>query len=306
MQSATNLKRKLRLPREGMVETLNTGEKILQTLIILVVVLVAFSSLIPLYHVVMASFSDGKSLLAHTGILWTPEGKATLEGYKNLFKDASLLKGYMNTLIYVFGATFFCMFINITGGYVLSRDTKLKGVLTLLVMLTAMFSGGLIPTYMVVKSLGWVGNRWSLLIPGCTNAFFVVMMVAAYRDVPRETIEAARMDGANHWRVMWNVMLPQAMSIGTVIIMNSVLMQWNSWFNAAIYIPTKRDLWPLQLWIRQIVADNAGFLMSANPDYSRYLVQYALIVVATMPVLLIMPFFAEKMEKNVIVGAVKG
>jgi putative aldouronate transport system permease protein len=297
---------KLGIRREGMVETLGIGGKFLQIPAVLIVVFIAFCSLIPLYHVVMASFSDGKSLLAHSGILWTPVGQATWEGYKNIFKDASLLKGYMNTLIYVVGATFFSMVINITGGYVLSRETKLKGILIVLVMLTAMFHGGLIPTYMVIKSLGWVGTRWALLIPGCTNAFFVLLMIAGFRDVPKETIESGRLDGAGELRLLWDIVLPQAMSMGTVIILNSVILQWNSWFSASIYIPTNRDLWPLQLWIRQIVADNAGFLMSANADYSRYLVQYALIVIATMPILIAMPFFVEKMEKNIIVGAVKG
>lgn len=292
--------------KEGMVEKLTTSELLLYIPILLVVLVVAFCSLIPLYHVLMSSFSDGKVLLGHSGVLWKPAGQASLDAYRKLFQDTSLLKGYGNTLIYVFGATFFSMLINVTGGYVLSRDTKLKSFLTVFVMITAIFHGGLIPSYVVVKSLGWIGTRWALLIPGCTNAFFVVLMVAGFREIPKETIDAARIDGADDWRLMWSVMLPQAMPMATIIIMNSMIFQWNSWFTASIYITTQRDLWPLQLWIRQLVAENAGFLMSPNADYTSYIVQFALIVIATFPVLMAMPFFIEKMEQSVVLGAVKG
>jgi len=292
--------------QSGMIETLTPSELALYIPIVIIVLLVAFSSLIPLYHVFMASFSDGKVLLGHTGVLWTPAGQANWDAYAKLFQDASLLKGYLNTLIYVVGATFISMLINVTGGYVLSRDTKLKSFLTVFVMFTALFNGGLIPTYVVVKSLGWIGTRWALLIPGCTNAFFMILMIAGFRNIPHETIEAARIDGASDWQLMWKIMLPQAMPMATIIIMNSMIMQWNSWFPASIYITTQRELWPLQLWIRQLVAENAGFLMMPNADYTSYIVQYALIVIATLPVLLAMPFFIEKMEQSVVFGAVKG
>ena len=101
-------------------------------------------------------------------------------------------------------------------------------------------------------------------------------------------------------------MLPQAMNLGFVIILNSVVGQWNSWLPASIYTPNNKNLWPLQLWIKQIVADNANFLRSANPDYNRYLIQYAVIVAATLPILVLFPFFQDKLEKGVIAGGVKG
>lgn len=105
---------------------------------------------------------------------------------------------------------------------------------------------------------------------------------------------------------MVQVLLPQAMNLGSVIILNSVVMQWNAWFNASIYVPNNKKAWPLQLWIRQITADNQNFLRSANPDYSRYLIQYAVIVAATLPIIVLFPFFQDKLEKGVIGGGVKG
>ena len=293
------------LRNAGMVENPSLIERIVHAIIIAVLLLIAFCSFIPLWHVLMASFSDGKVLLAHEGLLWLPVGKASLAGYRNVFKDASILSGYANTLIYVVGATSIGMVVNITGGYVLSRESKLRIPLTLMIMLTVLFGGGLIPTYMVIRKLGMTGTRLSLLIPGCTNGMFVIMMMNAFRGVPESTVESARIDGAGHLRTLFHIMLPQAMSLGTVIILNTVIMQWNSWFNASIYVTNNKNLWPLQLWIKQILAENESFLINANPDYSRYLVQYALIIVATLPILIALPFFQEKLEKGIIGGAVK-
>ena len=266
---------------------------------------VAFVSIIPMWHVLMASLSDGKRLLAHEGLLWLPVGQANLGGYKIMFADLSILKGYLNTIIYVVGVTGFAVFFNTLGGYVLSRETRLKGILTIFVTFTMLFSGGLIPSYMVIRTLGWVGTRWALLIPGCTNAFFLIMLMNAFRNVPASTVESARIDGAGHLRVMFQIILPQAKSMLTVVIIQTVVMQWNSWFPASIYIPNKRDLWPLQLWIKQLVADNANILQAANPDYNRWLIQYVVIVAATLPILVAFPFFQKRLESGMLIGGVK-
>lgn len=291
--------------KEGMVENPNRWEAIIHIIVVALVVFIAFCSFVPMWHVLMASFSDGKSLLAHKGMLLFPVGKISTIGYTKLLSDATILRGYANTLTYVIGATSIGMIINILGGYVLSRKTKLSPMLIMLVLITVLFNGGLIPTYMVVKSLGLVGSRWALLIPGCTNGMFVVMMMTAFRSVPESIVESARIDGAGHIRTLFSIMLPHVKGMATVIILNTVIMQWNAWFNAAIYVPTRRELWPLQLWIKQIVAENENFLSSSNPDYGRYIIQYALIIVATLPVLIALPFFQERLEKGVLGGGVK-
>ena len=289
----------------GMVESRSALSIIADVVIVLLVALVCFTCLVPLWHVLMVSLSDGISAMAHEGITWLPLNRFNTGGYSLVFADNQILRGYANTLLYVIGGTAFCMFIDITAGYALSRETKLKSAMSIFVLLTAMFNGGLIPTYMVVRNLGMVGSVWSLLIPGCTNAFFVMMMMRAFAGVPQGTIEAARIDGANDWQLLFRIMLPQAMSMATVVILNSVVLQWNAWFNASIYVPNNQNAWPLQLWIRDIVARNSTFLQSINPDYNRYLIQYALIIVATLQILVAFPFFIKQMEKGVIAGAIK-
>ena len=229
-----------------------------------------------------------------------------MEGYKHIFNDSSILTGYLNTIIYTAASTALGFFIAVTAGYAMSRDTKLKGIMIMVMMLPMLFGGGMVPTYMVIRKLGWVGTRWALIIPGCTNAMFMVMMMNAFNSVPKEMYEAARIDGAGHFRTMSRIMLPQAMNLGSVIILNSVVGQWNSWLQASIYVPNKRNLWPLQLFIREITANNENFLQSSNPDYSRYLIRYAVIVAATLPIIVLFPFFQDKLEKGVIAGGIKG
>lgn len=305
-----SLKKKTQTAEEGrtlhMVEHKGISDHIADVIVHLLVALVAFISVIPMWHVLMTSLSDGKMVMAYEGLVWKWIGNFNIKAYGLIFENASIISGYANTIIYTVSSTALGFVLASITGYALSRDTKLKTPISLILMATMLFGGGMVPTYMVIKYLGWVGTRWALIIPGCTNAMFMIMMMNAFNSVPHEMYEAARIDGAGHFRIMWQVMLPQAMNLGAVIILNSVVGQWNSWLPASIYTPNNKNLWPLQLWIKQIVADNANFLRSANPDYNRYLIQYAVIVAATLPILVLFPFFQDKLEKGVIAGGVKG
>lgn len=304
-----NTNRKLRRAADAtssMVERPSVGERIADVFIILACALVAFCSVIPMWHVLMSSLSDGKMLLAHKGLVLLPVGEWNLEGYKFLLDNQGVLRGYLNSLIYTVSSTLLGFVISCVAGYCMYCATKLSNFMRLFVLIPMMFGGGLVPTYMVIRALGWVGTPMALIIPGCTNAMFMIMMMNAFRSVPREMYEAAYIDGSGHIRTLFKVALPQAMNLGSVIILNSVVMQWNSWVQASIYVPNNRKLWPLQLWIKQIIADNENFLQSANPDYNRYLLQFVVIVAATLPIIIALPFFQDKLEKGVITGGIKG
>lgn len=290
----------------SMVETPTAGDHVVDVIVVLLCGLVAFCSVIPMWHVLMSSISDGKALLAHNGLVVLPIGKINFEGYAHIFKNAGIVSGYMNAIIYTVSATALGFFMAVITGYALSRQTKMKPYITAMIMFTMLFGGGMVPTYMVIKALGWVGTRWALIIPGCTNAMFMVMMMNAFNSVPKEMYEAARIDGAGHFRTMTQIMLPQAMNLGSVIILNSVVGQWNSWLQASIYVPNKKNLWPLQLWVKQITADNDSFLNTSNPDYSRYLIRFAVVIAASLPIIILFPFFQDKLEKGVIAGGIKG
>ncbi len=290
----------------SMVETPTASDRVVDIVVVILCGLVAFCSVIPMWHVLMSSFSDGKTLLAHEGLVLLPVGKFNLDGYKHIFKNAGIVSGYLNAIIYTVATTACGFMLATITGYALSRKTKIQPVIIGMIMFTMLFGGGMVPTYMVIKALGWVGTRWALIIPGCTNAMFMVMMMNAFNGIPKEMYEAARIDGAGHFRTMTQIMLPQAMNLGSVIILNSVVGNWNSWLPASIYVPNNKKLWPLQLWIKQITADNENFLNTSNPDYSRYLIKFAVIIAAILPIVVLVPFFQDKLEKGVIAGGVKG
>ncbi len=290
----------------SMVESRGFGSRLADALIIVFLCLVVFVSIIPLWHVVMSSFSTGEAMLAHSGVTYLPEGGFNLGAYNLLFRDTSLLRGYLNTLIYVVAGTALGALINIIGGYVLSRDTRWKPFMVFFFVITTMFNGGMIPTYMVIKNLGMTGTRWALIIPGATNAMFLLMMMNTFRSIDKSYEEAATLDGAGHFNMIFKVLLPHWTGMLTVTAIQTAIMKWNSWFEASIYVPTQKDKWPLQLWVKQLTANTTDFLKSSNPDYNQYIVQFAVIVIATAPILIALPFFISKLEKGIALGGVKG
>ena len=275
-------------------------------IIMIILALVAFICIIPLWHVVMCSVSDGYSLLSHKGMTWLPVGGFTLEGYQLLFSDSSILMGYVNTIIYVVGGTLLGLLLNIFAGYILSRPTKLRGAMILYCVFTTMFNGGTVPTYMVIRNLGMTGTRWSLIIPGATNAVFMLLLMNSFAQVDKSYVEAAQIDGAGHLHIMFQVMWPQCKGMALVTAINTAIMKWNEWFSASIYVPNNSEYWPLQLWVKKITANATDYLKSASPDYNKGLLQYCVIVAATAPILIAFPFFIKKLEKGMVLGGVKG
>lgn len=299
-------RKKHRMSDSSMVETPTVGDRIVDVIVYTVCVMVALASIVPMWHVLMSSLSDGRSLMAHEGLVLWPVGTPTLDGFRHIFSNSGIVQGFANSIFYTVATTACGFTLATITGYALSRRTKMKPIVTGLIMFTMLFSGGMVPTYMVIKALGWVGTPWALIIPGCTNAMYMIMMMNAFNAVPQEMYEAATIDGAGHIRTLFQVALPQAMNLGYVIILNTVVGAWNSWLPASIYVPNNRNLWPLQLWIKQITAENQNFLNTSNPDYSRYLIQFAVIVAATLPIVIAFPFFQDKLEKGALAGGIKG
>ena len=289
----------------GMVEKNSVLGWIADIIIYALLIVMMFICIIPLWYSLVASFSDGFTLYTSEGMIWLPVGKLSLEGYKHIFETNNVLLGYGNTILYVVSATLLGFALNVLAGYVLSRSTRYRGIMILFVMFTMMFGGGLIPTYIVLRSLGFVNNPLAIIIPTCTNAYFMILMMNAYLGVPQSTVEAAQLDGAGHFRLMFQICLPQCMSIATVVLLYSVVFQWNSWFQAYVYLSSAKEWWPLQLVVNNMISENTTFTQSANIDYSRYLIQYGLVVVATIPILCAFPFFQKYIEKGAVLGGVK-
>lgn len=166
--------RKKKRIREGMVEHLTIGNHIANCIIHFCLIMVAVISLLPMWHVLMSSVSDGFSLLSYKGVAVVPIGKPTLEGYRLIFRDASVWIGYKNTIIYVAGTVGLGFVLNVLGGYALSQPTKGKGIMYAFLFVTMLFSGGIVPTYMVMNTLGLTGSRLSIILLEATQTFYLI------------------------------------------------------------------------------------------------------------------------------------
>jgi putative aldouronate transport system permease protein len=267
----------------------------------------------PLWHVLMASISDPRVLMGSSGLLWKPVGPVTLRGYQLVFNNAFILSGYANTLIIVASTTIVGTCMTVIAGYVLSRQNlKLKTPLTLLVIFTMMFSGGLIPSYMINRALGLVNTRLGVIIPGVINAFYIIIMKSAFEQLPASYEESAKLDGAGPVTVLVRILAPLVKPTVAVIIMFIIVQQWNSWFQASIYLPKRRDLWPLQLIMREILVQNDTAKIVTSSDALRKadmvsnLVKYCVTIVGTLPILCTYPFAQKYFVTGVTLGGVKG
>ena len=289
----------------SMVEKRDWKEWIFHIVIWILLAIATVIFVIPFWHVIMASFSKGEYLIANEGIIWWPlKGEWNFEGYQLFTNYEGALRGYANTLIYVLAGTALGFMIDVIGGYCMFRKSKLQKFFTVFILITMLFNGGVIPTFAVVFDLGLYDNPLSIIFLTCTNALYVILTMNAFRGVPYAMIEAAEIDGANHFQMIFKILLPQCVSMVSVVVLFTAVGIWNSWFEATVYLKDSA-WWPLQLWINQINSENANFLQSTNPNWNKLVLEYVLIVVATVPILAIATAFQKYIEKGVALGGVK-
>ena len=275
--------------------------------------LFAVACIAPIWHVAMASISDPRVLMGTSGILWKPVGDITMKGYQLVLKNANILTGYANTILYVAWNAVVGTVCTMVAGFLVSRkDFKLQIPLLLFIMFTMMFSGGLIPTYQVTRMLGLINNRLVMMIPGLMNAFYIVMMKSAFEQLSPSDEESAKLDGAGPLTILFRILMPLVKANIAVIVMFSVVMTWNSWYPASIYLPKAREYWPLQLFMREILIQNdtakilTGADAAAKADMTKNLVKYCVTIVGTLPVLCAYPFAQRYFVQGATLGGVKG
>jgi len=227
-----------------------------------------------------------------------------------VFKNRLLGSGYVNTVINVSLTIAINVSLTTLGAFALSRkELRLRRVLMLLITFTMIFSGGLIPSYLLVRALKMSNTRWALIIPSAISAYNLIIMRTYFEGVPESLFESARIDGANDFTVLVRIAVPVAMPVVAVMILFYGVDQWNAWFSGYIYL-RERLLWPLQLVLREIVLVNMDdMITSADVSDKAMLaetVKYATIVVATVPILFVYPFLQKYFVKGVMIGAIKG
>lgn len=263
----------------------------------------------PMLYVIFASFSDPMKLAQHTGILLYPLD-FTLKGYEIILEYESIWTGYKNTLIIIVVGVTVNVVMTTLSAYVLSRkDIYIHKFLSIMVVITMYFGGGMIPTYMIVKNLGLLDSLWALILPGAISTWNMIIMRSAIEGVPSTLIDAARIDGANDLTTLLQVVLPLVKPTIAVIALYYMVGHWNSYFSAMIYLQD-RSKYPLQLILREIlitgknIAASGGFDMTELDRY-KDLTKYCSTVVAIVPVLVIYPFLQKYFVKGVFTGAVK-
>lgn len=266
----------------------------------------------PLVYVLMASFSDPTRLAAEKGPLLLPLG-FTLEGYHIILKNPNIVSGYMNTIIYVVGATAVSMAMTILTAYVVSRRRWMwASGMTFLITVHMFFSGGLIPFYLLIRDLGMVNTRWALIIPGALSVWNMIVLRTAMTGIPESLEESARIDGANDLTILVRIILPVIPAALAVQVLLYAVGNWNAWFNAAIFL-SDRKLMPIQIILREILINNDNQSMNGvntsdalDVDKYRELTKYCIIIIATAPILFIYPFLQRYFIKGIMVGSIKG
>ena len=260
----------------------------------------------------MGSISDPLKISAHSGLILAPLGQMTLGGYKLVFSNASIVRSYGYTILYVTVSTSIGLVLNILAAYVMSRKNLYWGPLfSIIVLFTMMFHGGLVPTFMLVRNLGLLNTIWAVILPSAASAYNIIIMRTSFAGIPDELLEAARIDGAGHFRILMQIVLPVSKAIIMVIVLFYGVMHWNEWFNASIYLPKARPKYPLQLVLREIVLLSSENSIVADADGQdvmiyRPLIKYATIMVSVIPMMMLYPFVQRYFVSGVMIGAVKG
>lgn len=285
------------------------GQQLFNLFNIVFMIGLVFVTLYPFYYVAIASVSNSSEYMMHQGLMLKPLG-FNINAYRIVFRDDSILRGFANTLYLLLSRVSLAMFLTIIGAYVLSRKNSMFApFFMVLIVITMFFNGGLIPSYLNVRSLGLDNKMGALIFPSVVNTFNLIIMRNAFLGVPDEIEEAATIDGAGRVKTLFSIMLPLVIPTVMVIVLYYSVEVWNSWFDAMIYI-RRKSLYPLQLILREILINNnttgMGSSSAGDSETMAETVQYAVMMVATVPILVVYPFLQRYFVNGVMVGAVKG
>lgn len=284
-----------------------------RVIIILNYILLTFSVLIivvPLIYIVIASFMDPIALL-NKGLSFNISSWS-LEGYRKILGNEAMTRGFINSVFYSVSFSILTVIVSVFAGYALSiNELKGRNLFMTMFIVTMFFGGGLIPTYLLVKNLGMLDTVWAILLPGIVNVWDIILARTFFKGIPNELKEAANVDGASDATIFFRIVLPLSKPIIFVIALYAFVGQWNSYFDAMIYLDNAK-LYPLQLVLRSILIQNQTMpgmigdqLAMAELKRLSEMIKYSSIVISSLPLLVMYPFFQKYFEKGVMVGSLK-
>ncbi|WNQ13171.1 carbohydrate ABC transporter permease [Paenibacillus aurantius] len=288
----------------------SAGEKMFHLFNYVFMCLLMVVMIYPFWYMIMGSLSDSIQATGG-GFFLIPKG-FSLESYKAVLTNVSLLSGFRVTVLSTIGGVAVGTFFTATTAYAVSKK-RLRGRLlfSFLILFTMLFSGGLIPTYLLIKNLHMMDTYWALILPNAIGAWNIFVMVSFFRGIPEELEEAAKIDGANDLTVFFRIVLPLSNAVIATISLFIAVSYWNDFFSSVLYINTK-EMWQLQMVLRDLINNTNAALESSgvNVSYQRnisvFTVKMAAIIVASIPILIVYPFLQKHFVKGAMIGSIKG
>lgn len=301
--SAKNVRKKIQYPLE---------DRIYYAVVDTILVIFTLAILFPLINIVAASFSSPTAVATSRVVLWPVD--FSLEGYRAVFSNPYVLTGYRNTIFYTVLGTCINVSITLAAAYPLSRkDLPYRGFFMFLFTFTMFFSGGLIPTYLLVNSLRMVGTIWAILLPGALSVYNMILVRTFMQSsIPADLLEAAQIDGCSDLRFFFTMVLPLSKAVIAVIALYYAVGHWNAYFDAMIYL-NRKETYPLQIILRDILIANqistndiVDDAILAGKQGMADLLKYSLIIVSSLPIICMYPFVQKYFVKGVMIGSIKG
>jgi multiple sugar transport system permease protein/putative aldouronate transport system permease protein len=271
--------------------------------------------LLPMYSIVLTSFSTQASINIAGGLVLVPHG-LTLNAYRLIISGGVVARALLVSLAITAAGTAFSMVVTVLAAYGLSRKGSF-GHRTILwiMMITMFFNGGIIPLFLVVSALGGYDQYWALILPSAVSVFNIIVMRAFFTNTARDVIESARIDGAGDWAILRRVVLPMSKAVTAVIALFYAVGYWNSWFNVLLFMPADSVRWPLQMVMYNYVTEGMTMAGTGTTGVGQYLgnqqiaplsLQMAVVALTVVPVLIAYPFVQKHFTKGVLLGAIKG
>lgn len=300
-------KNKMGRPRRRKVK-MSPGDKALTVFNYVFCFLAACITLYPLIYVFSMSISAPEAVISNTVTL-LPKGFST-KAYEMIFRNKDVWRSYYNTVWYTVVGTAISTSLTMMAAYPLSRKQFfLRRQLSFFFTLSMFFSGTLVPMYLLINNLGLYNTRWAIVLPTGAAAYYIIMARTFLSSIPDSLYESARIDGATEWTILRKIFLPLSMPIMSVLIIYYAVHQWNGYFNAMIYLPGRKDLQPLQVFLMKILINNESMANegagSATMSMISLQLKYVVIVVALVPILCVYPFLQKYFIKGMMIGAVK-
>ena len=296
----------VRLPLRAKRSNRDTRIQSLDIIICVILVIYAFLIIFPFWNAFVISLSTEYAYLHSNLLLWPTE--IDFSAYKQVFTSNSLWSGFGITMILLIGGTFYQLFFTVITGYAMSRKNWTgRNLVMNMILVTMFFGGGMVPYYCLIRDLGLMNKIWVMIIPGAIDTFNMLLMRNYFASLPTEMEESAKIDGANDIIIFVKVFLPLSLPMLATVGLFFAVGNWNSWYNAMLFIPDNRKIWPLQMVLKTMITKVSSTIENptARDDFSEGLTM-ASIFFTIVPMMCFYPFLQRFFVKGIVVGAIKG